>query len=53
VVSVGLGDLEPANAEAFRASGASLFLVLMGMGLRMVGDFSPLLSLARKVWELE
>lgn len=53
VVSDGMGDLEPENAEAFLASGASLYLVLMGMGIGMAGEYSPLTALARNVWEME
>jgi hypothetical protein len=53
VVSDGMGDLEPANVEAFQAAGASLYLVLMSMGIGMVAEYSPLTRLARGVWEME
>jgi len=53
VVTDGIGDLEPANADAFRASGASLYLVLIRFGAGRVHDFSPLYALARNVWELD
>lgn len=51
VISDGIGDLDPANAEAFRASGASLYLVLSED--RLMAALGPLGDLARHVWELD
>jgi len=53
VVTDGIGDLDSANAEAFRASGASLYLLLMGMGIDVADTVTPLFALARQTWELK
>jgi hypothetical protein len=52
VVTDGIGDLDSANAEAFRASGASLYLLLMGTGIDVADTVTPLFALARQTWEL-
>ncbi len=52
VLTDGFGDLEDANAEAFRASGASLYLVLIDQD-PVLGRQGPLADLARQVWELD
>lgn len=52
VITDGIGDLDEANAEAFRVSGASLYLVLIERAEHFA-DLCPLRDLARQVWELD
>lgn len=53
VITDGLGELSPANAEAFRASGASLYVIIIGVRIELAKEFCPLIPLARGVWEME
>lgn len=50
IVTDGLGELESGLAEAFTASGASLYLVLQGTDEASARVWSPLPALARGVW---
>lgn len=52
VITDGIGDLSDENGEAFKAAGASLYLLLMGVG-RDIVDKNPLANLARGIWDLE
>lgn len=51
VITDGIGQLDSANAQAFQASGASLYLVLTEDAA--MGSLGPLPPLARQVWELD
>lgn len=53
VITDGMGEIATDNAEAFRASGASLYLLLTGMGIGYGKFPSPISSLARQVWDME
>lgn len=50
VVTDGIGGLNAGLADAFRASGASLYLVLLGGDVGMARVWSPLPALARGLW---
>lgn len=52
VITDGIGDLKASNANAFQASGASLFLVLAETYGQVARDHCPLTRLAREVFTL-